>query len=249
MARVRRKTGDTAQSRRSKRATAGKPPADKDAIDNAHLVNPADHANGDKSKAIDNAHKATHSSQPLKRTRYSEDDKHRAVTAMLTANFEHPMSDASIRAAQAILNIPIKRDTLYDWIDTYGDKIRPLIPRKSAVEIVTETHDAVVAKWTQARDLLLDTTIDRLHDPAAAAIVPIDKAMTGAGIAQDKLDKMQGLSPEIRQSLAELSQACTLANLDLAITLRDIAMTIKDRVAQITPPSPLNLIDKGEDKR
>src|SRR5690242_19426624 len=110
-------------------------------------------------RSIQRADTAEQPKRSPARETWPEAARKTAVSAMLTANLEHPLSNASIDAARSILGATIGKGTLHDWFMQYGDEVRATLPQPtSAQEAILAGRDSTLRKM----QTVVDKTLDRL---------------------------------------------------------------------------------------
>lgn len=172
--------------------------------------------------------KRTHTREP-----WPEAARRTAVSAMITANPDHPMSIASVDAARAMLQATIGKGTLLDWLNKYGDEVRATLPQHtSAQEAILAGRDSTLRKM----QTVVDKTLDRLvQDKVLDAMAGRDLAVV-MGINRDHIRKDTGLPIEFEQLLRQLNADCLTLHYDPVEVLRTMVDKIHARVA-LPPPT------------
>jgi transposase-like protein len=152
-----------------------------------------------------------------KRT-YTPQEKIAAVTAMILANRDHPLSYASIAAARAQLGEDVHTSSLDDWHKQYSKDILATLPAISKEAVVQDTYDSVLAGY----QAVVRKGLDRAQQDTVINDAKFDKLMLGIAIAQTKMNEMIGISPAIYALLQRIEQGCALNHIDLEQALTDI---------------------------
>jgi hypothetical protein len=177
-----------------------------------------------------------------KRT-FTADEKIAAVTAMVLANRDHPLSYASQEAARAQLGEDAHTSTLDDWYKQYSKEVMAKLPAITKEAVVKDTYDSILESYQEVRR----KGLERAKQDAVINEAKFDKLMLGIAIAQTKIDEMIGISPAIFALLQRIEQGCLLHNINLEQALTDIGDHLHNTAPRLADIGRAAAITSGSD--
>lgn len=136
----------------------------------------------------------THTRKPADRQRshYSEQDKIKAVTIVLS--YGGMTYEAMEEARRYLNNNKLSYTSMHQWIRRYKDKVLAVTPslKPSLESTVTETLDVVVQQMLDARTKYLN----RLNQDEVVNQTSARDAGVITGILTDKVKDMTGVTPD-----------------------------------------------------
>lgn len=155
--------------------------------------------------------------------RYTTAQKLKAVAALKTVGQEHTLGKPALQAAYDVLGTMPATATLDRWLKQYGAQVDELLPsRASAMTLVNDVHDSIVRDFVDVRGKVVNhlkkqDVIDKMSGRDAAVV---------AGIFNDHIIKMTGLSPEDEQLMQQFIMACERNNVDHRSAMDDYMQTL-----------------------
>lgn len=173
--------------------------------------------------------KTHHSAQPTARRLYSEEEKLKAVTAVLSVSRDHPSSYAAYDAACIAIGGKPSSGTLSLWVQRYGTQVLAALPQPTdAVTTITDTHASIVDDLVEIRSKM----VNRLKDDAVVKLMSGRDTAVTLGITNDHLLKMTGLPVEAQARMKTFMIACGRANMDWQTAIDDYINLIERSIIQ-----------------
>ncbi len=168
---------------------------------------------------------------PNPRRFYDTETKLRAVAAMLTADREHPIGALAIAAAQESLGMATSISTLARWIGQYRDQVLPSLAQPADVaSVVRGVSVGIVADMVEVRNKVMT----HLKQPEIIAAMSGRDSAVVAGIMNDHIIKMTGLSSEDEQLMQRFIVFCQRHDIDHTEALEDYMLSNGTQSIEIT---------------
>lgn len=155
--------------------------------------------------------------------RYTTAQKLKAVAALKTVGHEHTLGKPALQAAYDVLGTAPATATLDRWLKQYGPQVDEMLPsRASALTLVNDVHDSIVRDFVDVRGKVVNhlkkqDVIDKMSGRDAAVV---------AGIFNDHIIKMTGLSPEDEQLMLQFIAYCDRNNVDHKEAMADYMQSL-----------------------